>query len=257
MESADGSVAEQIHPAFRRAGIGSQPVARPAFRIGFGCHATETEKPGDPDAGVQDRIVYHHDRDGRSGDDVRFAFGIRLGQVEAGIACGQGLDFRFRNADQDNGLGMADQPGTRQAGIGTDGGKHMDGLARIADRADEIGCEERPGEDPAAAQHRRDRQILADGAIGIGPWDQLAGLDLRQIAGKPGSVEAGGLGGGGAGGKTDAGCQRGSAPGGTAQDVGHHGHRSSICGRLSGATPIETVGGPGRRALTMVKRTLR
>ena len=186
MDPADGSVAEQIHPAFRRAGIESQPVARSASRIGFGCHAAETEPPGDPDAGAQDRIVDHHDRDGRPGDDVGFAFGIRLGQVEAGIARGQGLDFRFRNADQDNGLGMADQPGTRQVGIGTDGGKYMDGLARIADRADEIGGEERPGDDPAAAQHRRDRQILADGTIGIGPGDQLAGLDLRQVAGKPG-----------------------------------------------------------------------
>ncbi len=148
---------------------------------------------------------------------------------------------------------MADQPGTRQAGIGTDGGKYMDGLARIADRADEIGGEERPGDDPATAQDRCDRQILADGAIGIGFGDQLAGFDLRQVAGKLGGVEAGWLGGGGAGGKADAGCQRGSAPGGTAQDVGHHRHRSSICGRLSGATPTETVGGPGRRALTMVK----
>ena len=43
MESADGSVAEEIHPAFRRAGIGSQPIVRPALRIGFGCHAAETE----------------------------------------------------------------------------------------------------------------------------------------------------------------------------------------------------------------------
>ena len=112
METADGSVAEQIHPAFHRAGIGSQLIVRPALRIGFGCHAAETEQPGDPDAGAQDRIVDHHDRDGRPGDDAGFAFGIRLGQVEAGIACGQGLDFRFRNADQNNGLGMADQPGT-------------------------------------------------------------------------------------------------------------------------------------------------
>ncbi len=197
MEAADGSVAEQFHPAFRRAGIESPPIARPALRIGFGSHAAETEQPSDSDAGAEDRIVDHHDRDDRSGDDVGFAFGIRLGQVEAGIACGQGLDFRFRNADQDNGLGMADQPDTCQAGIGTDGGKHMDGLARIADRADEIGGEERSGDDPATAQHRRDRQILANGAIGLGLGDQLAGLNLRQVAGKPGSVEAGWLGGGG------------------------------------------------------------
>ena len=195
METADGSVAEQIHPALRRTGIGSQPIARSAPRIGFGSHAAETGQSGDPDTGAQDRIVDHHDRDGRSGDDVGLAFGIRLGQVEAGIACGQGLDFRFRNADQDNGPGMADQPGTRQAGIGTDGGKHMDGLARITDRADEIGGEERPGDDPDAAQHWGHRQVLADGAIGIGPGDPLAGLDLRQVAGKPGSVEAGWLGG--------------------------------------------------------------
>ena len=114
---------------------------------------------------------------------------------------------------------MADQPGTRQAGIGTDCGKYMDGFARIADRADEIGGEERSGDDPAAAQHRGHLQILADGAIGVGPGDQLAGLDLRQVTGKPGSVEAGWLGGDGAGGKTDAGCQRGSALGGTTQDV--------------------------------------
>ena len=37
-----------------------------------------------------------------SGSRSAFAWG----QVEAGIARGQGLDFRFRNADQDNGLGM-------------------------------------------------------------------------------------------------------------------------------------------------------
>ena len=98
-------------------------------------------------------------------------------QIQAPVALDKGADLGLGDADQDDGFGMLDQPDARDLRIGINGDQRMNGLARIAGGADEIGCDKGPGDRLAPFQDRGRGHVVADRAKAFGAGNQV-GCDL-------------------------------------------------------------------------------
>ena len=107
-------------------------------------------------------------------------------QIEPGITLGHLADARLGDADQNDGLGMLDQPHARNDRIGRDTGDDMDGFAGIARRRHEIGGKKGPADRLAPLQNRGDGRAVPQGSERVGARYDIGRRKLFQKTGQEG-----------------------------------------------------------------------
>ena len=186
-EPAYGTVADQRHPVVHALlrGVDLAPWLR-AGRL-LRAEPGEAQRTSHPDRRTADRIVDDQNCNRGAGDDVErtivgVSFFKELAHVAPDIAGDEALHLSLRDPDQDDRLVVLVQHDAGDRALVIEPDEEVDGLARIAHRAHDIGVQEHVApkrgsfERPCAGRRALDRTE----AIGTGY--QVAGLDGGECA---------------------------------------------------------------------------
>ena len=106
---------------------------------------------------------------------ARGQFGL---QVQPGISSDMRADLRFRDADQNDWLGMLHKYGARDHRIVGNSGDDMDWFAGITGRSHEIGCQERVTDHLGTLEYGDGRNVVTQRTE---PGSTLRQFGRRQV----------------------------------------------------------------------------